>query len=39
LWDLLVDEGFLCDKSAMLTDMMTGVKVRGRTGYEDPEGE
>jgi len=41
---LLVDAGFLCDKSVMLTDMMKGVKVkvRGkvhpRTGHEGPEG-
>jgi len=38
-----VDAGFLCGKSVMLTDMMKGVKVRGkvhpRTSYEGPEGE
>jgi hypothetical protein len=36
-----VDTGFLCGKSVMLTDMMKGVKVkvRGKTGYEVPEGE
>jgi len=40
-----VDAGLLCGKSVALTDMMKGVKVKGRgkvhprTGYEGPEGE